>query len=91
MGHFLIIQIHDSSKSFPYKSSGPTSSSTLWAVDLKNNTVDPAIHMEDFYFHEECTFTKLGENQIIKFGGKQGVHQITIESFKRILDLSIVS
>ncbi len=98
MGHHLIVQIHDSTDPLPkrgdinYRSVrnrlGPT---TLQTVDLRDNTTNGEMEMTWFDLHKAYSFSKSGENQIIKFGGTTGgynpqfagFHQLTIESFRQ--------
>ncbi len=64
--------------------------SVLFAIDLRDNSIGE-VKMRDFPYHQRCTFTKYGENQIFKLGTDYSfakdlgdLYQITIESFKRI-------
>ena len=84
----MIVMVHDTSKS-QYSNSNNHEPAMILAVDLRDNSVKEH-DMDDFYYHEEYSFTKYKNNQIIKFGGiKDGVVLndilwITIRSFRRI-------
>ncbi len=98
MGDFLIVQIHDGTSPSTFEAQSALLSgnneapTTLWAVDLRNDKVVNGFSMDDLYFHQDYSFTKYGENKIIKFGGRKAesrealrsLHKIVVNSFERI-------
>jgi len=104
MGDFLIVQIHDGTPPTTFTDDTAESTplwddneapTTLWAVDLREDRVINGFSMDELYFHQDYTFNKYGENQIIKFGGQnvekqkvfRSLHRIVVNSFKRIISL----
>ena len=73
-----------------------TGAEVLLAVDLRDNSVQEAeMPASILYSHQDFTFTKYKDNQIIKFGGMDEQERevgimirITVESFKRIISQS---
>jgi len=91
MDHYLVVLVQDRSKQagFCNQSSRPEGDdpASLLAFDLLDHSVQEAeIDVRLFADEEHCGFTKLGENQILKFYIGTFVC-VTVESFKRMLSV----